>query len=103
MEILSRTEEIILLAIYKLNDNAYGITVREKVQEFMDKQFSVGAIYVPLERLSEKGFLSSLESDPTSERGGRRKRFYKLTSKGLKALKDIKELNEKIWSGIVLN
>lgn len=100
MEPLTRTEEFILLSVYQLGDNAYGITIRKHIELIMQKNFSVGAIYVPLERLENKGFLTSYTGKPTSERGGRRKRFYKITSNGIVALKETKKLHDTFWANI---
>ena len=94
---LSRPEEIILLAIWKLRDNAYGVTIRKSVQEMTGKYWSVGAVYVPLERLEKKGFIKSFSSQPTAERGGRRKRFFRITTEGINELNEIKRMNEVIW------
>ena len=65
MDILTRTEEIILLAIYRLGDNAYGVTIREEVEALVGKSYSVGAIYVPLERMTKRGLLVTRAGTPT--------------------------------------
>ena len=100
MELLSRTEELILLAIHELGDEAYGISIREHLEEHVGKKFSVGAVYVPLERLTSRGFLKSSETEPVAERGGRRKRIYRITAKGVAALKETKALQDKFWKRI---
>lgn len=94
---LSRPEEIILLAVKRLLDNAYGVSIRKMVQESTGKYWSIGAIYVPLERLEKKGFVKSSSSDPVSERGGRRKRFFRITPEGVKELEEIRSVNKVIW------
>jgi PadR family transcriptional regulator, regulatory protein PadR len=99
MELLTRTEEIILLAVFELRDNAYGTTIKGHAEKIVDKKFSIGAIYVPLDRLAAKGYLKTSEGEPTPERGGRSKRFYKLTAKGTTALKNLQKFNEKLWAG----
>ena len=100
MDLLTRTEEIILLAVYELDDDAYGVTIRKHIEQKIDKKFSVGAIYVPLERLTKRGLLTSYVGGSTPERGGRRKRFYKITPKGISALKKIKKLHNELWAGL---
>jgi DNA-binding PadR family transcriptional regulator len=95
---LTRTEEIVLLAVYQLEDEAYGVSIRRQIEKMVRKKFSVGAIYVPLDRLAQKGLLSSSAGEPTPERGGRSKRFYKITSEGISALKETKRLNDTIWT-----
>lgn len=94
---LSRPEEILLLAVLKLNDNAYGISIRKMVQELTGKYWSIGAVYVPLERLEQKGYVKSFSSEPLSERGGRRKRLFRITSTGIKELEKIRRVNELLW------
>lgn len=97
MKLLSRTEELLLLAVWGLQEDAYGLAVRDRMQECTGKALSVGAVYVPLERLARKGFLSTRESDPTPERGGRRTRYYELTAKGVSALRHVRAVTERAW------
>ena len=96
---ISRPEEIVLLAVRKLKDNAYGVTIRNLIQEMTGKYWSVGAIYVPLERLEQRGLLVSMTSIPKPERGGRRKRIFKITPAGLKELDDLHQVNSVLWQG----
>lgn len=100
MDILTRTEEVILLSIHRLGDNAYGVTVRREVERLMGKSYSVGAIYVPLDRMTERGWLKTSIGSPTAVRGGRAKRFYELTSEGRDVLLATKRLHDKLWSGV---
>ena len=102
MDILTRTEEIILLAIYRLGDNAYGVTIREEVEALVGKSYSVGAIYVPLERMTKRGLLVTRTGTPTAARGGRAKRFYEITPAGKEALLATKRLHDQLWTGIAL-
>ncbi|HEX9618463.1 MAG TPA: PadR family transcriptional regulator [Anaerolineales bacterium] len=99
-ELLSRTEEMILLGVIRLGNNAYGIAIREYLENVLGKSLSVGAIYVPLERLDKAGYLSSYAGEPTPERGGRSKRFYQITPRGLAALQETEKLHDTLWSGI---
>ena len=98
MKWLSRTEEMLLLAVHALGEDAYGLSVRNYLQKLSGKHFSVGAIYVPLERLEEKGLLTSKESEPIAERGGRSKRLYCLTSQGANELAEVKRLSDALWA-----
>ncbi|HKJ26541.1 MAG TPA: PadR family transcriptional regulator [Anaerolineales bacterium] len=95
---ISRTEEYILLTVHQLGDDAYGISIRKQIENIMGKKFSVGAIYVPLDRLEEKGHLTSTTGAPTSERGGRRKRFFKLTPQGINALLEARQTTKAFWA-----
>jgi DNA-binding PadR family transcriptional regulator len=96
---LSRPEEIILLAVWKLKGNAYGVTIRELVREITGKYWSIGSIYVPLERLEKKGLLDSKNSQPVAERGGRRKRMFQLTTAGLRELDELYQMQHQMWEG----
>ena len=100
MEFLTRMEEILLLTVQRLDPEAYGVTIRAAVEELLGKPVSVGAVYVPLDRLAERGYLETWHSDPTPERGGRRKKYYRLTQNGLKILAETKALNDALWTNI---
>ncbi len=97
---LTRTEELLLLAVWRLQQDAYGLAIGRQVSDLLGKKVSVGAVYIPLERLARKGLLATWESEPTARRGGRRKRFYKLTPSGLAALNAIKKIHDEAWSGL---
>jgi len=97
---LSRNEEIILLAVMRLGDNAYGVTIRDQVSKVTGKEWTFGAIYVPLDKLTQKEFVRKYSSEPTAERGGRSKCMYELTPEGKDALKAMREINEALWEGI---
>jgi DNA-binding PadR family transcriptional regulator len=96
---LSRPEETVLLSVWKLGEDAYGLAIRDLIQEMTGRYWSVGAIYVPLERLEKRGFLKSRTSDPKPERGGRRKRLFKVTRAGLKELDELRRVNAVLWQG----
>ncbi len=100
MLLLSRTEEILLLAIWRLQDRAYGIPIREEVSAATGHQWSVGAVYAPLHRLEKKGYVTSRHGPATPERGGRRKVMYKLTPHGKRALLKIRQVHDALWVGI---
>ncbi len=100
MNLLSRTEELLLLSVWKLQDDAYGLSIRRHMSTLLDKRVSVGAVYIPLERLAKQGYLHTRESEPTDKRGGRRKKFYRLTGKGVAALQTVRQLHEQAWSGL---
>lgn len=99
MKLLSRQEEIVLLSIWKLGDNAYGVSVREFISRQTGKYWSIGSIYVPLERLTEKAMIQPYQGEPSMKRGGRSKRFYKITEKGMDALIEIRKLQNSLWDG----
>lgn len=97
---LTRNEEILLLAVWKLQPGAYGLAVRRHVSKLLGARVSVGAVYIPLERLAQKGFLTVWESEPTARRGGRRKRFFALTRAGVAALSEARALHDRAWADL---
>jgi len=100
MSMLSRTDEMILLAVWRLEDNAYGVTIAEMLTRTSGKNWVLGAVYVPLERLEKKKYLSSSLGKSTKRRGGRSKRLYKLTKDGLDVLIKTKTQEQIIWKNI---
>ena len=100
MDLLTRAEELILLAIWRLKDNAYCVPVHQYVTEITGEKWSLGSIYMPLDRLVKKGYLKSYLSEATPERGGRHKRIYQLTGEGREALKKVREVQNRMWRGI---
>ncbi len=99
MKLLSSHDEIFLLAILKLKDDAYGMNIRREVSKATGKNWSIGAIYDPLYRMEKRGLLESYLSDPTNERGGRSKRIFKIKKKGLEALLEHKKARDRLWQG----
>ncbi len=97
MKVLSRSEEVVLLAIWKLQDNAYGPTIRKLVSKTTNENWTIGAIYPPLHRLYKKGFVNTTKSEPVAERGGRSKVFYTLSKEGKKALVKYRTFYETMW------
>ena len=94
-------EQLVLTAILKLRDDAYGVTIHQKVQELAKpKAVSLGAVYVTLDRLEDKGMISSWLSDPTPERGGRSKRCYRLQAAGERALQESAVTAQRIWEAV---
>jgi PadR family transcriptional regulator PadR len=103
MSTLSRTDEIMLLAVWRLKDNAYGVTIAEMLSETSEKKWVLGAVYVPLERLEKKGYVRSYLGKSTNKRGGRSKRLYKLTKDGLSALIQTKVQEQSIWANLTIS
>lgn len=95
---LSRSEEIVLLAVWKLKDNAYGVTIRDLVSKEMGHEWSFGAIYKPLKQLTHKRYVVKKGSEPTPDRGGRTKYLYTVTRDGMAALKNMRRLQDTIWT-----
>ena len=100
MILLSRAEEIILLAVYKLSGNAYGVTIREQVNNDIGRYWPFGVIYKTLKKLKAKGYVEKMASSPFSERGGRTRYYYEITPSGILALEKILDIHSSIWRGI---
>src|SRR5579862_5804753 len=95
---LGQFEQLVLTAILTLRDDAYGVSIQAKAQELSrPKSVSLGAVYVTLDRLEDKGLVASRLSDPTPERGGRSKRYYRLAALGERALQDSAVTAKRIW------
>lgn len=100
---LGEFEELILLAILKLSDNAYGVPIAETIEEFSGKRVSIGALYTSLGRLEEKGFIRSWVGEATEERGGRAKKYYAVEGTGMEVLRDIELIRSSLTGGMQLN
>lgn len=94
---LTRTEEMLLLMVCRLQDEAYGMQIRKEVKHQIGKQYSIGGIYVPLDRLVMKGYLEVQDENPTEDRMGRPRRRFIITAEGIQALKQTKEMQESLW------
>jgi PadR family transcriptional regulator, regulatory protein PadR len=99
---LGQFEQLVLTAILALKEDAYGVSVHSKVQELArPKDVSLGAVYVTLDRLEDKGLVASWLSDPTPERGGRAKRCYRIEALGERALEESAVTAKRMWDAIV--
>ena len=97
---LGQFEQLVLSAILALGDKAYGVTIHEKVEEISAKSISLGAVYVTLDRLEDKGFIMSWLSDPTPARGGRSKRHYQLQGLGERALQESLATAQRMFAAV---
>ncbi len=88
---LGHFEERVLLALVRLRENAYGVSVRRELSERTGREVSLGAVYTTLDRLEQKGYVSSRMGDPTPERGGRAKRYFRIEAPGMRALNECRE------------
>jgi len=100
MKYLTRKEELILLAIFKLGDCASLVKIREHLTASTRHEWTVGNVYVPLDRMSKLGYLESRIGDPTAQRGGKAVKFYHLSQKGEEALLEIQKVHDRMWAGI---
>ena len=100
MNLLTRPEEYVMLAIWKLQDDAYSIPIREEVSRSTGYEWSLSSVFTPLNRLSKKRLVSSNLTHPQPLRGGRHKRIYELTPIGRQALLHIRTVEETMWAGV---
>ena len=99
---LGEFEHIVVLALLRLDDRAYGVTVRQEIQFRTNREVSIGAVYATLDRLEAKGYVKSHRGDPTPERGGRSKRFFRVTAKGVAAVNRTQDALRNMTEGIDL-
>jgi DNA-binding PadR family transcriptional regulator len=97
---LGEFEQAILLAVLRLGDGAYGLSVRNEIESCMGRQVTHGAAYSTLDRLEDKGLIQSWLGDSTPGRGGRRKRHFAVTPQGLEALRASRAALMSLWSGV---
>jgi DNA-binding PadR family transcriptional regulator len=99
---LGEFEHIIMLALLRLEDRAYGVTVRQEIEFRIKREVSIGAVYATLDRLEKKGYVKSHHGDPTPERGGRSKRFFRVTAKGIAAVNRAQGALQRMTEGLDL-
>jgi PadR family transcriptional regulator, regulatory protein PadR len=95
-------EHIVVLALLRLEDRAYGVTVRQEIEFRTQREVSIGAVYATLDRLETKGYVKSHHGDPTPERGGRSKRFFRVTAKGVAAVNRTQRVLQSMAEGLDL-
>jgi PadR family transcriptional regulator PadR len=94
---LGELEELILLMVALLNNEAYGVSISEALRRQTGRELSISAVHAVLHRLEEKGFVKSQMGGASAERGGRRKRLFSITSYGRHALEELRDTRESIW------
>src|SRR6202034_358036 len=99
---LGEFEHIIMLALLRLDDRAYGVTVRQEIEFRTKREGSIGAVYATLDRLGAKGYVKSRLGEPTPERGGRSKRFFRVTAKGVTAVNRTHRALQSMTDGLDL-
>jgi len=99
-DFLGEFEQVVLLAVLRLEGEAYAVPVLREIEKRTRRSVARGALYVTLERLEEKGYLASRLADPTPERGGRPKRFYQVKPAGLNALNHSRSALQRMWEGL---
>jgi len=100
MNHLTKNEEIILLSIIRIEDNAYGVSIKNKIEELTGNDWNYGLLYATLDQLVKKGLLIKKEGKPMPERGGRRKIYYTISKGGHRALAETYKLQIALWDGV---
>ena len=99
-DILGGFQQLVMLAVLRLGDDAYGAQIQLELDETAGHSVSISTVYVTMERLERKGLVASWLADPTPVRGGRSKRFYQLTDQGVVALQRARDALDKMWDGL---
>jgi DNA-binding PadR family transcriptional regulator len=97
---LGEFELMVLLALIRLGDEAYGVPISREIEQRSGREVALGSVYAALERLEEKGLVSSRLGDPTAERGGRAKRYFRITESGLRDVRQTQRALVSLWKGL---
>ena len=97
---LSTFELMVMLALARIGERAYGVPIANEIREQSGRSVVLGSVYAALERLQQKGFATSTMGEPTPERGGRAKRYFRLTAAGQREIRDAQRTLTKLWRGI---
>lgn len=97
---LGEFEEVVLLTVAILDEEAYGVSVTQEIEQKTGRMVGFSTVHTTLQRLEEKGFLSSRMGGATAERGGRRKRLFTVTAAGRRALQDVKQVRTELWNAL---
>jgi len=100
MELLTRLEEAILIAVLKLGEDAYGIPINREVSRIFGKTYTLGGLYFALDQLVRKEYLMKRSADQTPQRGGRCRAYYRLTPEGKEALRAIRRHQVRVWNAV---
>ena len=100
MKEISKAEEMVLLAIWRLADKAYGVTIRRQIHKDTGKDYTYGTLYGILRQMDHKGYIQKIKGEPLPKKGGRSKSYFKLTPVGIQALKNAIKLHKRMWKDI---
>ncbi len=102
-EFLGEFEQVVLLVVARLEGGAYGMAIRQEIDKRTRQDVAIGSVYSALDRMEKKGLVASEVGDPTPERGGRAKRYYRLRRPGVLALTRSRDTHAKLWEGLELD
>jgi len=97
---LSDFELMVMLALMRLDNDAYGVPISREIEQQCGREIALGSVYAALERLEEKGLVSSDLGKPTAERGGKAKRYFRITRNGLRKVQETRKALMKLWQGL---
>jgi DNA-binding PadR family transcriptional regulator len=99
-EFLGGFELLVLLALIRLGDNAYGVPISEAIEQSSGRDVAIGSVYITLDRVADKGLVSSRLGEPTAERGGRAKTYFRVTARGLREVRRAQRTLTTLWTGV---
>jgi len=99
-EYLGNLELMVLLSLMHVGDNAYGVPISNEIEQRTGRDVALGSVYAALDRLERKGFVSSALGDPTPERGGRAKRYFRISAKGVREVRDAQRMLTNMWRNL---
>ena len=102
-DFLGEFEQLVLLAVARLGDDGYGMTIRREIEQRTGRAVSIGAVYTTLDRLEQKGMIASRVGAPTPQRGGRARRHFALLDPGARALRDSRRILSAMWQDVSLD
>ena len=97
MDLLTKQEELFLLTLFKIGKDAYLVNIREHLLQHTGKDWAFGSLYITLEKLRKKGLVTTRVGEPSGTRGGKAIKYYELTRNGIRALTDLKKLQDEMW------
>ena len=97
---LGSFELMVLMALIRLGDDAYGVPITREIEAHLDREVAIGSVYATLARLEERRLVSSALGEPTPERGGRAKRYFRITAKGVRDVRDTQRVLVRLWKGV---
>lgn len=100
MKDLTKLEELVMLAIWRLRDEAYGVEIKKKVKDISGKEYFYNTLYTTFDQLARKAYISKHFGDPSAVRGGKRKVYFRITNLGFRALENAYKQNHMLWSGV---
>jgi PadR family transcriptional regulator PadR len=99
-EFLGGFELLVLLALIRLGDDAYGVPIADAIESSSGRDVAIGSVYITLDRLESKGLVSSRLGEPTAARGGRAKTYFRITAKGLREVRQARRTLMTLWQGV---